>query len=117
MDPRIHCTDLYFRLGDDEVLVLDCREPEDWARHGLHIPGSLWMCFEEILRDSQVLPDDELIVVVGCAPDGSDARRACRLLRQRGFNVVCLEGGLHGWVTHGLPTESHVAAASMSGLW
>jgi len=116
VDPRIPCTELYVRLGDEEVLVLDCRDPEDWDRYGLHIPGALWMPFEEILRDAEVLPDDELIVVCGCSPDGSDARRACRVLNHKGLRAVCLDGGLQGWITHGLPTESHMAGASASGL-
>jgi rhodanese-related sulfurtransferase len=115
VDPRMLCTELYVRLGDEEVLVLDCRAPEDWERYGLHIPGALWMTFEEILRDAAVLPDDELIVVCGCAGDGSDARRACRLLQQRGFNAIYLDGGLQAWLTHGLPTESHQEGASASG--
>jgi rhodanese-related sulfurtransferase len=108
------CAELYVRLGDDEVLVLDCREPEDWLRCGLHVPGALWMTFEEILRDVAVLPDDELIVVCGCASDGSDARRVFRLLRRLGFNVVCLEGGLQEWLTQGLPTECRVSEVMAS---
>ncbi len=117
VDGRILCTELYVRLGDEEVLVLDCRDPADWERYGLHIPGALWMTFEEILRDAQVLPDDELIVVCGCAADGSDARRVCRMLQQRGFNAICLEGGLQGWITHGLPTESHASESPANSQW
>lgn len=116
VDPRMPCTELYVRLGDEEVLVLDCRDPEDWDRFGLHIPGALWMPFDEILRDSAILPDDELIVVYGFAADGADACRVCRLLNQRGLSAICLDGGLQGWITHGLPTESHLAGASASGL-
>ena len=106
--PRMPCTELFVRLGDEEVLVLDCRDPDDWARLAAHIPGSLWMPFEEILRDRGVLPDDELIVVCGCAPDGADASRVYRLLQRRGFQVVCLEGGLEGWLSQGLPVEHHL---------
>ncbi|WP_343213347.1 rhodanese-like domain-containing protein [Archangium violaceum] len=113
LDPRMPCTELYVRLGDEEVLVLDCRDPDDWVRYGLHIPGALWMPFEELLREAEVLPDDELIVVCGCAEDGSDARRACRLLQLRGRNAICLEGGLQAWITTGLPTESHEVGASV----
>lgn len=72
------------------------------------------MSFEDILADPGVLPDDELIVVCGCAPDGSDAHRACRLLQQRGLLAVCLDGGLHGWISEGLPTESHFQGVALS---
>ena len=111
---RMPCDELYVRLGDDEILVLDCREPEDWTRYGWHVPGALWMTFEEIVRDVVVLPDDELIVVCGCAPDGSDARRVCRLLQRLGFNVVCLEGGLQAWMIAGLPTDCHQDMANLA---
>lgn len=110
------CTELYVRLGDEEVLVLDCRDPKDWECYGLHIPGALWMCYEELIQDARVLPDDELIVVYGLAPDDADAHRACRLLQQRGRSAVCLEGGLRTWISLGLPTEHHAAEASVEGM-
>ncbi len=116
MDPHLPCIELYLRLGDDDVLVLDCREPEDWERYALHIPGALWMPLEELWRDAEALPDDELIVVCGCSLDGIDSRRACRLLLQRGLHAVCLAGGLLGWVANGLPTECHSVGASARGL-
>lgn len=107
MEPSILCAELYVRLGDDDVLVLDCRDVEDWAHHGLHIPGALWMTPEEILQELSMLPDDELIVVCGCSADGADVRRVCRMLRLRGRNAVCLHGGLQAWISSGLPTERH----------
>ncbi len=112
MEHTILCTELYVRLGDDDVLVLDCRDIEDWARYEAHIPGALWMTPEEIINDLSILPDDELIVVCGCSADGSDVRRICRLLRMRGRNAVCLHGGLQAWVTSGLPTERHTCPLS-----
>jgi rhodanese-related sulfurtransferase len=116
VDPSLPCAELYLRLGDDEVLVLDCRETDDWERHAFHIPGALWMPLAELRWDAAALPDDELIVICGCAPDGSDARRACRLLRQRGLDAICLEGGLLGWISNGLPIECHSVGASVAGL-
>ncbi len=108
MEPTIICAELYVRLGDDEVLVIDCREASDWERYELHIPGALRMSVAEIARGLHMLPDDELIVLCGCSPDGMDMRRICRLLRMRGRNAVCLEGGLQAWVTGGFPTERHL---------
>ncbi len=107
MEPTIICAELYMRLGDDEVLVIDCRDPSEWERYDLHIPGALRMTPVEIARDLHMLPDDELIVLCGCSPEGRDTRRVCRLLRMRGREAVCLEGGLGAWVTGGYPTERH----------
>jgi rhodanese-related sulfurtransferase len=107
VEPNIICDELYMRLGDDDVLVLDCRDASDWERYELQIPGALRMTVSEIARDLAMLPDDELIVLCGCCPDGMDLRRICRLLRLRGRNAVCLAGGLQAWVTGGYPTERH----------
>lgn len=101
IDPK----DLFVRLGDDELLVVDCRDEGEWCRYELQIPGALPMSVGEMSESAHVLPDDELIVLCGCAPDGSDARRAARLLRLRGRDAVVLEGGLRGWIAGGFPTE------------
>ncbi|WP_426731650.1 rhodanese-like domain-containing protein [Myxococcus faecalis] len=115
MEPTILCTELYLRLGDDELLVIDCRAPFDWEHHDLHIPGALRMLPTEVARDHRMLPDDELIVLCGGAPDGSDVRRVCRLLRMHGREAVCLDGGLPAWIRGGYPTERHVRA-QVAGL-
>ena len=110
MEPTILCTDLYLRLGDDELLVIDCRSPAEWERHALHIPGALRMSPTEVARDHRMLPDDELIVLCGCSSDAADLRRVCRLLRMHGRDAVCLDGGLQAWIRGGYPTERHARA-------
>ena len=107
MERWINSRDLFARLGDEEILVLDCRSDEDWTCWDLQIPGALPMSYRELSEGAHVLPDDELIVVCGCASDGSDARKALRLLRLRGRQGIILEGGLRSWVSHGYPTERH----------
>ncbi len=106
MEPSITPNDLFVRLGDDEIVVVDCREDEDWRGFGVHIPGALRMTLAEISQSGQALPDDELIVLCG-AGEGRACRRAYRLLRLCGRDVVCLQGGLEAWVTAGYPTERH----------
>ncbi len=110
MNPVLECQDLFLRLGDEELVVVDCREREEWDRLEFHIPGALRMSLRELDAAAHTLPDDELIVLCGCSEDGSDARRALRLLQLRGRNAVCLDGGLQSWVTGGYPTERHLAA-------
>jgi rhodanese-related sulfurtransferase len=108
VEPSISPHELFLRLGDDELLVLDCRDDDDWTGFGVHIPGALRMTVEELAQSAQMLPDDELIVVCGNS-DGKDCRRAYRLLSLSGRDVVCLKGGLAAWVTSGYPTERHFA--------
>jgi rhodanese-related sulfurtransferase len=105
VEPSIDCYGLYVRLFDDEVLIIDCRDGRGDDPYAVRIPGALAMCFDELVESLHVLPDDELIVLVGCAPDGSDSRRASRLLRTRGRDAVCLQGGLPAWIAGGYPTE------------
>lgn len=92
------------RLGEDEILVLDCREEGGFVGD-LQIPGALRMPLAELETSAGVLPDDELIVLCGDAEDGSDARRAWRALLKANRHAVVLHGGLHHWISHGFPTE------------
>ena len=115
MEPVIEPRDLYLRLGDDEVLVIDCRDEDDWTQTPVRIPGALKMTLRELCESHHVLPDDELIILCGSAPDGSDARRAWRVLRLHDRDAVCLEGGLHGWIRAGYPTEPHHPRRSAAG--
>lgn len=114
MDPIIQCSDLFHRLGDDEVLVVDCRSDQDWERIEKHIPGALRITPAEMAEVVDSLPHDELIVLCGCAPDGADIRGALKLLKLRGRSAVCLNGGLHAWVKEGYPTEHHLGCVPAS---
>jgi len=101
----IDCRELFLRLGDDEVVVVDCREEQDWGRYQFLIPGALRMSPLELRESADILPDDELIVLCGVAEDGSDARKAYRQLQVRGIPSVILEGGLREWLSYGFPIE------------
>ncbi len=104
MEPTISCVELLLRLGDDDLLVLDCRDPET-AGHlsSLTVPGALRIPLDDLRQWGRSLPDDELIVIVG--EDAGLARRACRLLHQLDRMGVVLDGGLHAWVSAGFPVE------------
>lgn len=117
MDPQIQCSDLYERLGDEELLVVDCRSSEDWRTLPEHIPGALRLEVGELADAVDALPEDELIVLCGCSPDGADIRRALHLLRLKGRAAVCLGGGLLAWRAQGYPIErhEHPAAAATPG--
>jgi rhodanese-related sulfurtransferase len=107
MEPRIDCDELLFRLGDDEILVIDCRPQMQWESVPVHIPGALRMELEILAQDVDTLPDDELIVVVGFDGESPEVRQAFRTLSLRGRHAVCLTGGLKAWVSEGFPIERH----------
>lgn len=108
MEPRIDARDLFLRLGDDELLVIDCRSDEAWESQPLHIPGAMRMTYAELCEAVHILPDDELIVLCAGEGEDEDAQQALRVLRLRGREAVCLQGGLSAWMEQGYPVERHV---------
>ena len=97
--------DLLGRLGSDEVVVVDCRNDEEWERWPVQLPGALRMPLVEILETPWVLPDDELIVLYDATGRSPTLRRAVQVLILAGRNPATLEGGLLGWLGAGFPTE------------
>lgn len=116
MAPHIDCEELYERLGEDELLVVDCREEAEWRLYAVHLPGALRIPLSQISEAASALPDDELIVVCGADPSGADAALAARQLLPRGLQAVYLEGGIQAWVSAGLPVEPHGAGAELSDV-
>jgi rhodanese-related sulfurtransferase len=106
MEPTIECRELFARLGEDELLVIDCRSREDWNLFDLQIPGALALSLEELLQGASALPDDELLVLCDTSPHQAQARTAFGILRAHGLTPVILQGGLLAWLTAGLPTEA-----------
>jgi rhodanese-related sulfurtransferase len=78
----------------EEPLVLDVREAWEIARAAypmpvLHIPlGTLPARLGEIPKDQTV--------ICACHSGGRSAQ-AARFLRQKGFDAVNLDGGIHAW--------------------
>lgn len=109
-EPSISCSELLDHLGDEEILVVDCRSEEQWRSEGQHIPGALRVAPAELSDAVDALPEDELIVLCDGTSDSSESRKACRLLRLCGREAVFLKGGFPAWVRGGFPTESHVVS-------
>jgi rhodanese-related sulfurtransferase len=107
VDSGIGCSDLLHLLGDDEVLIIDCRGEEGWSRVDRHIPGALRMSLQDVLEFAGSLPDDELIVLCGEDNANRECLRVARWLRLQGFDAVALEGGLEQWLHFGFPTDRH----------
>lgn len=104
MEAPIPPWELVSRLGDDEVVVVDCRSAEERQLVPLQIPGAVMMSVEDIRSSPWVLPDDELVIVY----DGGDQRcapRAARALLSAGRRAVVLDGGIRGWLEAGYPAE------------
>lgn len=117
MGPSLDVDTLFLNLGDDEWVVVDCRDEADWLRYPFRIPGALKMTPTEMEEWAHILPEDEQIILVGCAIDGDDLRRARAALVRSGRHPWWLRGGLRAWRRARLPIESvHTTGAEPGAL-
>jgi rhodanese-related sulfurtransferase len=90
-------------LQSDAVFLIDVRPAIEYA-HG-HLPGAASFPLDELTARLDELPRDKRIVTycrgVYCAMSGD----AVALLRERGFDVICLEGGWPEWWDEGRPID------------
>jgi rhodanese-related sulfurtransferase len=105
MEPSIPCWQLLLRLGEDELLVLDCRPREERGALAVQIPGALTVTEQELDEDPDLIPDDELVVIYDGEQDGHLARQMWRRLHRHGRSAVWLRGGIEAWVAAGYPVE------------
>jgi rhodanese-related sulfurtransferase len=85
---------------DDTAFLLDVREPDEWtaghAPDARHVPlGTL------DARYADELPTDRPIVAI-CRVGGR-SQRAAATLRQAGYDVANLAGGMIAWAEAGKP--------------
>lgn len=97
--------------NDPKTLILDVREPGEWAEG--HIPGALHVPrgmleakadLEYANREAR-LADRSQPITVHCA-SGARSALAADVLQQMGFtNVRSMLGGITAWKENGLPIE------------
>lgn len=104
LEPKIHdidATTLKQWLDREEVLLVDVREPAEYA--GEHIPGSQLMALSGF--DPAKLPQEGSKKLVLQCQSGRRSYRAAQLLIEAGFpEVMQLQGGLTAWKAAGYPT-------------
>lgn len=84
-----------------KVLILDVRQPEEYARDG-HIKGSRLMPLGSLSSRLNELPRDVPIICV--CRSGARSRTACEQLQREGFEDVSnMSGGMMTWKRAGLP--------------
>jgi hydroxyacylglutathione hydrolase len=92
------------RTGDDGLLVLDVRDPDEFAE--AHIPGSAHIPYGELPSRLSELPTDRPIATV-CS-GGKRSGLAASILQREGFDQVVhvAHGGVGTWRRSGRPIES-----------
>jgi glyoxylase-like metal-dependent hydrolase (beta-lactamase superfamily II)/rhodanese-related sulfurtransferase len=85
-----------------EALLLDVREPEEYAAG--HVPGAVSLPQSELATRLEEVPRDRPIVTI--CRSGSRSLHAAQFLRQMGYaNVTNAQGGTAAWMEAGQPVE------------
>jgi rhodanese-related sulfurtransferase len=84
----------------DEVQIVDCREPYEWAAG--RIEGSLHLPLNSILAGATGELDPDRTIVVVCR-SGNRSELATLMLQARGFDARNLQRGLEEWEAEGRP--------------
>ena len=102
--PEVAPVDLQSRLsGGEQIVVIDVREPEEFARG--KIPGAYTIPRGVLEMQVDGRLPLESTVVLYCGVGGRSAL-AARSLADMGYeNVANLQGGWGAWVNAGLPVE------------
>jgi rhodanese-related sulfurtransferase len=90
------------------ALLLDVREPEEFARE--HVPGAVSLPQADLATRLDEIPRDRPILTI--CQSGMRSLRSAQFLRQQGYqNVVTVVGGTRAWREEGRPIESTEAAS------
>lgn len=90
-------------LADGSILLVDVREPHEWAAG--HIPGTVSMPLSRF-DPAELAERGGLRVVFSCA-SGARTLRAIAIAREEGHDFNChYAGSYRDWVTAGEPVET-----------
>ena len=94
--------DRWIKSGEDNLVVVDVRAAEDYAKG--HIPGAINLPKEK-WENPQGLSKDKTNVVYCYTQQCHLAANACAQFASRGYPVMELEGGFEIWKEHDLDIE------------
>jgi rhodanese-related sulfurtransferase len=94
--------------SNQEVLVIDVRQPLDLLGDSVIIPGAQWLAPEEVRANPSLLPKERDLIVYCTCPSDKTSRTILQRALAMGFSrIKFLKGGLDGWRTNGFPVEPY----------
>ena len=94
--------------SNQEVLVIDLRQPLDLLADSEIIPGAKRIAPQDVMRDPSLIPRDKDAVVYCTCPGEETSRRVLqRALAAHVSRIKILKGGLAGWKASGYPVVSY----------
>lgn len=100
---------LYVLLAtNQDVLVIDVRQPLDLLGDSVIIPGAQWLAPEELCANPSPLPKEQNLIVYCTCPSDKTSRTILHQALAMGFvRIKFLNGGLDGWRKNGFPVEPY----------
>lgn len=95
--------ELLRRMDSDEVLLIDVREPHEYAE--AHLPGAVNIPFGRLLDELDALPQDRDVVAYCRGAYCVLAHDAVRLLAAQGRTITRMRDGIREWRDSGHPLE------------
>ena len=93
----------------DEAVVIDVREQNEWDAG--HAPGAIHIPLGELPERLGELPEtDERDPLPIVCRSGNRSGRAVAWLRQQGFDVINVDGGMKQWASAGKPVVADSGA-------
>jgi rhodanese-related sulfurtransferase len=94
--------DLNALLAEQDVILLDVRQPDEYAAG--HLEGSFNVPLREVTQNLNLLPDTDATIVVICKVGGR-SMLASTVLQLLGYqNIKVLSGGFDAWAAADMPS-------------
>lgn len=89
--------------SDTTLLLLDVRTPQEWSGSSGHLEGAILIPIQELEeRLKELDPHKEKTVIAYCR-SGNRSGTAARMLKEHGFKVFNMLGGMIEWNAGRLP--------------
>lgn len=93
--------------NDTGIVLLDVRTPAEFEGELGHLEGAILIPVQELEeRSGELSPYKDRTIVAYCRT-GRRSLKATEILREKGFDVLNLEGGMVDWNGQNLPLVVH----------
>jgi phage shock protein E len=94
---------LRFMESDTTVVLLDVRTEQEWKSETGHLKGALLIPIQDLeARIKELVPYEKKTIILYCR-SGGRSQRATKILAEKGYRVLNMEGGMLKWNAEHLP--------------